>query len=72
MIVPMAAVVVDATVLVEAVQAETDLEEIAPEATVPAAIVPAALVRMLFLNVHGRSACARVAHTEQLFLTPSR
>ena len=71
-IVLVAAVAVDATVLVEAVQVGTDPEEIDPEATVPAAIVPAALVRMLFLSVHGQSACAQVAHTEQRFLTRSR
>ena len=66
-IVLVAAVAVDATVLVEAVQVGTD-----PEATVPAAIVPAGLVRMLFRSVHGQSACAQVAHTEQRFLTRSR
>ena len=81
-IVLVAAVAVDATVLVEVVQVGTDPEEIDPEATVPAAIVPAAivpaaivpaaLVRMLFLSVHGQSACAQVAHTEQRFLTRSR
>ena len=76
-IVLVAAVAVDATVLVEAaqeetVQVETDLEETVPQETAHAAIVPAARVPMLFQNVHGQSACARVAHTEQRFLTRSR
>ena len=71
-IVLVAAVAVDATAAVEAGQVATDPEEIAQEATVPAAIVPAVLVQMLFLSVHGQSACALVAHTELRFLTRSR
>ena len=62
----------DAMALAEAVQAEIVPEETAPEETAPAAIVPAALVPMPFLNVHGQSACAQVAHIEQPFLTHSR
>ncbi len=62
----------DAMVLVEAVPVEIVQEETVPEETARAAIVPAALAPMLFLNVHGQSACAPVAHTEQPFLTRSR